>query len=257
MKHFAIFALLLFTANCGAEDKAISVKTIATIMRSIVPIVCAFADAEKGGQVSGIIGTGFLIDTNGRFVTAGHVLDDWGKVSTPERPCQPAVFFPDTGWGHFTVNIKVQFVSFSDCARAASVDLAVCSLASNPFTSSRIPRGSIEPVSFDTEEKPIGTPIAFTGFPLQMNSPVASQGIIAGVLADPGEDQAFGYAIDKSEWPGASGSPAYISNGKVVGIVYATGISLGAGLTYSRSASVIVDFLSKHPFAAKQETITH
>ncbi len=216
MKHFAVIALLLLTVNCWAQDKPVSVKTIATIMRSIVPVVCAFSDPEKGGQVSVIAGTGFLIDTNGRFITAGHVLDGWGKISTPEHPCKAAIFFPTTGWGGaFTPNFDVEFFEFTACDRSASDDLAVCTLKENPFTSSRIPRGIIEPVNFDTQQKPSGTQIAFSGFPLQMNSPVTSQGIIAGILADDKvNEKAFGYAIDKSAWPGASGSPLYLENGR-------------------------------------------
>ena len=51
--------------------------------------------------------------------------------------------------------------------------------------------------------------------------------------------------IDKSAWPGASGSPVYDGDGKVIGLVIETGLAEGAGLTYSRPIDLITDFLTK------------
>jgi V8-like Glu-specific endopeptidase len=106
-------------------------------------------------------------------------------------------------------------------------------------------------VAFDLQTWPEGTAIAFTGFPLESKSPVTSKGDIAGFGAITETIAAFDYSIDRAAWPGASGSPLYLSNGRVIGIVRAAGENLGSGISYARSAAVISNFLSKHPYAAK------
>jgi V8-like Glu-specific endopeptidase len=122
-------------------------------------------------------------------------------------------------------------------------------LTENPFTSKRFPsQPNITTVSFDTTEWHPGTPVAFTGFPLQYTIPVTSIGYIGALTGiESSGTGGYDYIIDKATWPGASGSPIFLSNGKVIGIIQKRGTNEASGLAYGRSAAIIVNFLSKHP----------
>ena len=252
MRYSALVTLLLLTINCGAEDKTVSVKTIETISRSVVPVVCGYQDEHKNFQIAFMAGSGFFVDTSGRFLTDNHVLENWDEVIKKTHPCSPAIYIPDQGWGKFVKAFKVESFTFVACARDVAVDLAVCDLIENPFTSKRLSKGIVAAVSFDTTEWHPGTPVAFTGFPLNYTFPVTSIGYIAGLTGVDANDIGFDYIIDKSTWPGASGSPIFLSNGKVIGIIQKYGKNEGSGLAYGRSAAIIVEFLSKHPRATAQ-----
>jgi hypothetical protein len=128
--------------------------------------------------------------------------------------------------------------------------LAVCQPVENPFTSKRV-KENIAIASFDIQTWPEGTPVAFTGFPLESSTPISSKGFIAGFQIISEGTAGFDYAVDKAAWPGASGSPLYLANGKVVAIMRAAGENAGSGISFARSAVVISDFLSKHPYTAQ------
>ena len=51
--------------------------------------------------------------------------------------------------------------------------------------------------------------------------------------------------VDKSAWPGASGSPVYTANGKVIGLVTQAGLGVGSGLAYAVPSDTIIEFLGK------------
>ena len=256
MRYACIAAYILSAIHCLAASKEVSIKTIQGTKRSVVPIVCGYLNEQKQFQVVEVAGSGFFVDILGRFVTAGHVLDNWDKISTEKHACFPAIYIPDHGWGRYEQNIPFHSFAFVSCVRDSTVDLAVCQPGENPFKSPKVPNGIIAPVSFDTQEWPDGTPIAFTGFPLEYVFPVTSKGFIAGHMASSGSDLAFDYIIDKAAWPGASGSLVYLSNGKVIGIIRLRGQNEGVGLAYARSASVIVDFLAKHPATVSDQKQT-
>jgi hypothetical protein len=245
-------ALCLFAVNCRAAPKDVSVETIEKVKHSIVPIVCASIEENKV-KIVAIMGSGFFIDLSGRFITANHVLDDWEKIAQARQPCSPVIYLPDHGWGKFERKVKFQAFAFVGCRRDAVVDLAVCQPTENPFTDKRIPERKISPVAFDILEYPDGTPIAFTGFPLEYAFPITSKGYIAGRKAIKEMEANFDYIIDKSNWHGASGSLVYIETGKVIGIILAGGEGEGAGLGYARNAAAIVDFLSRNPASVNKK----
>jgi S1-C subfamily serine protease len=233
-------------AAAGKAQGDVSVEAIARASHSVVPVVCGFKDEQGTFRIASIEGTGFFVDTLGRFVTASHVLDSLDETKKKRPGCYAAVYIPEDGWAKFSEVIHFQYFTFVQCSRDTKIDLAVCQLVENPFTSPRLKKGTVEAMTFETEEQPEGHPLAFTGFPLQDTFPVTSTGIVAGKGgADvPGY---FDYVLDKSAWPGASGSPLYLADGKVIGLLRATGLSLGSGLTYARSAKAITDFLAKNP----------
>ena len=254
MRHCTLVALLLLAANCWAEDKTVTAKTIEVISHSVVPVVCGYNDEHNEFHVAFIAGSGFFVDPSGRFVTDNHVLIGWDETIKKTHPCVPAIYIPHKGWGtKFVKTFRVEFFTIAACDSDAATDLAVCNLIENPFTSKRLPKEAIVTVvSFDTTEWSLGTSVAFMGFPLQNTAPITSIGYIGGLAAIDSSDTGYDYIIDKSTWPGASGSPVFLPNGKVIGIIQKRGVNEGFGLSYGRSAAVIVDFLSNHPSAADQ-----
>ncbi len=196
-----------------------------------------------------IAGTGFFVDQHGRFVTAGHVLSNWQEISKTRHACGPAIYVPDKGWGDkFQNQIPFQYFNFIKCDIDSDADLVLCEPIENPLASHRITAAHIQPVTFATAEVPEGTAIAFTGFPLEFTFPVTSKGYVAGKMALEKSETGFDYILDKASWPGASGSPVYLANGRVIGLIQKGGVNVGSGLAYAKCSSVITKFLANHPY---------
>ena len=238
-----MFLTLLLVPN---EKKPLPswITTITSIRHAVVPVVCGYTNEQGEYVIADIEGTGFFIDREGRFVTAAHVLTGLTQFSQTKHRCSPAVYIPDAGWDRFTMHIHIQYFNFVTCISSVS-DIAVCKCIENPFTSARITAGSVQGVTFDPSELRDGTPVAFTGFPLQYPSPITAIGIIAGRVAMADSDAFFYYAVDKPSWPGASGSPLFTEDGKVVGIILRGGRDLGAGLGYAETSAAIIDSIGK------------
>jgi len=250
MRNFFVLAFFLIALHPTLGQKEVSVKTIDQIKRSIVPIVCGYLDDAKAFQVAQIAGTGFLIDQNGRFITDAHVLDNWDRIRATRHDCSAAIYIPDHGWSHFEPHVAFHYFPFVECQTDSTVDLAVCQPIQNPFRS--VVKENITVVYFDNQVWPEGTAIAFVGFPLESTAPINSKGFIGGFQIVGENNSGFDYIVDKAAWPGASGSPVYLGNGKVIGIIRERGQNEASGLAWARSASVIVDFLSKHPASEDQ-----
>src|ERR1035441_2818160 len=205
MRQSCVIALLCCSICCYAAPEGISIPTIEGIKHSIVPIVCGYLDVHEKFQIAFVAGTGFFIDTDGRFITDAHVVDKdkWDARIKETHACIPAIYIPNNGWGKFQYDIAFQYYWFPNCDRDATVDLAVCKPIENPFASTRIPKGTIRAVSFDADEYPDGTPIAFTGFPLEIKSPITSIGFKAGTLGVTYDTTHFGFVIDKAVDKGA------------------------------------------------------
>jgi len=246
LKQLPAFALLLFSVNCWTQDKTVSIETIQSIKRSVVPVLCGYLDDKQQFKIAHIGGTGFFIDAQGRFLTPAHVLDALEKIAKVKHACTPAIYVPNHGWKKFQETIDFQYFWFFGCDTDKDLDLAVCQPIENPFTSQRVSRDNVSVVTFNNAEIPDGTPVAFTGFPAEIVSPVTSKADIAGRYST------AIYLVDKPVWGGDSGSPVYDSDGKVVGMATGTGTQDALGLGVVRAASVITDFLSKHPAHAGQ-----
>lgn len=214
---------------------------------SVVPVACGYVNEKGQWTIVDIEGTGFFVDRSGRFVTAAHVLVALDAVMKTKHACTPAIYIPDNGWGQFQKKFTFQYFNFSHCKKLDSVDVAVCTPQENPFKSPRIGRDRLHEVAFDTQEISDGTPIAFTAFPLESTSPITSIGNVGSKAVMNDTDAWFFYVIDKTIWPGASGSPVYTGEGKVIGMSARRGEGKAEGVGYARCAAAIVDFLSKNP----------
>lgn len=219
-----------------------SVSTIAQIERSVFPIVCVQRPKQNGGDdtLLSVEGTAFFIDRDGTFATAGHVIGDL-TAQGRRSPCeQPAFYLPVGGWHPEAPSFRITTFYFSqaDCARDEQIDIAVCKSQGPGELSQRI-GSEPDPLNINANLLPDGTPAAFTGFPLQAVTPITSRGFIAayrGATDDAGPRELL---IDKPNWPGASGSPIYLENGSVIGILVQRGVGEGAGITIGRPAKFI------------------
>ncbi len=236
---------IIFVSSCTfSQNKSITIETVEGVKLTTVPIVCG-APENNTFKVTNVMGSAFFVNDEGYFLTAGHVFDDWNKIDKSKGDCFPAVYIPKKGWHDLT---NIQWFRFGKCFKSKDVDIAVCKSNVNPFTIEDI-RGQIKIATSETYSIIAdGTPVAFTGFPLESARPITSIGNIASYIKS---DNLI--IIDKNAWPGASGSPVYLSNGKVIGILIKRGINEGSGLAYAITAESAFKFLSKHNITFHQE----
>jgi S1-C subfamily serine protease len=225
-------AALSCVANAG-ED--VSPATVGALKRSVVPVLCLGPDKKP----IELLGTGFFVNRRGYFVTAGHVVFGGAQYSAQHGNCLPAIYVPFGGWNPSEA-LSVKEYGFGKCDVDAVNDVALCRANPNPFDDRRV-NSTIQPVSFDVAPQDDGTAVAFTGFPLRNKRPVTAKGFVStssfhGAVPDE-------VSIDRGAWPGASGSPLYLSNGRVIGIMTKSGNGITAGLSFARSAAAIVHFL--------------
>jgi S1-C subfamily serine protease len=217
-------AFLLCTYACASETAVPDfVSTIASVKGAVIPVVCVGQNPNGTTFLISVEGTGFFVSDDGDFVTAGHVAQGmFAKERIPACPL-PAVYVPVNGW-NADASVLTWRVTFIDRCWWEESDIAVCKLKENPFTASAV---KVKPrtVDLDVSVQRDGTPVAFTGFPLSFLQPITSQGIV-GVYQAP--EAPYGpkvLVVDKNAWPGASGSPVYTSNGKIIGVIVQRGLS--------------------------------
>lgn len=96
--------------------------------------------------------------------------------------------------------------------------------------------------NISTEKPADRTSVFFTGFPLQATDPITSVGAVAGFVADGGYTTIM---IDKNAWPGASGSPVYLADGKtIVGMILRMGTGDAIGLSFGVNGGKITEVLN-------------
>lgn len=220
------------------------IGTIQAIKRSVIPIACISVNGTVAETLT-VEGTGFFIAADGTFITANHVIE--GMVSkTRKAPCPFAAFYlPQTGgWSSAESTFRSDYYVFNanECKRDGDLDIARCR-SIRPVEAAH----KIVPVAFEIAVQPDGTPIGFTGFPLHFHIPLSSVGNISGYVET--RDDGLGpraIIMDKEAWPGASGSPLYLSNGKVVGLLRQRGVNEGNGRSIGLPSRLIQEFLKEN-----------
>ena len=99
------------------------------------------------------------------------------------------------------------------------------------------------PVQFEWNIPPDGTQVAFTGFPVRTRDPLTFRAHVAGFRMPWPDEPIPELVLDRPTLPGFSGSPVYLANGKVVGIVLKDGKDDAAGVTIVRPVSVFREIL--------------
>lgn len=223
------------------QGEPVSLNTIERTRYAAIAIVCTESAPDLPLKVREIVGSGFFINNEGYFVTAAHVLDAIDKRVEIGQPCTAAIYATVDGWTSINPTQNLKVFAFTTCIRNSQADIAVCRPIKNPFLYPEVSKGVGFMALAAGPPRADGTPVAFTGFPLGNVRPVTSKGNIASYW--PFEQLVL---IDKASWPGASGSPLYIADGSVIGIVIETGKGEGSGLAYALSVAVITEFLSKN-----------
>jgi len=226
-----------------SQSSKVATDSVGVAKNTVAPIVCLLHDAATGTEMIRfeIFGTAFMVDKKGTFITAGHVIA--ALLTSPSKDvCFPAITFPVGGWKR-DPRTDVRWFTFNSgaCQVNTKFDVAVCRTIGE--MNSKYPEIRFDVATISTERPPDGTTIFFTGFPLQATDPVTSIGAVAGYSAG---DSYSTVLIDKNAWPGASGSPIYLSDGKTaIGMVTRTGTGDSAGLSFGiageRIASVLAD----------------
>lgn len=244
MRKITIFILfttniIIFTDFAFCQNEPIPVKTVKRIKSTTVPVVCGSVTAHGTFKVTKIIGSAFFINDEGYFLTAGHVFRNWEKIDKSGGECFPAIYMIMGGWQADTTGVR--WFRFATCRASKVADIAVCKPRVNPFLTEDIKK-QIGFVTFaKSQSLEDGTPVAFTGFPLNFLRPITAKGNIASYIKVQKK-----IVIDNSAWPGASGSPVYRHDGQVVGVIVQRGKNAGTGLAYARVTESIVEFLTKN-----------
>ena len=200
------------------------ISTIELLKQSVCPIVCLAQSQGTNATLESTEGTAFFVSEDGTFVTAAHVIE--GITGTRQKPCPlSAIYLPKNGWS----NKEITWFSFrpGECVLIHDFDLARC----NTIAKITLP---FAPVKIEEAEQPDGTQVAFTGFPLNFVLPLTSRGDIAVYT---NLDDRLGrteVVVDRAAWPGASGSPVYLKDGRVIGVVLRRGSGDSSGITIAR-----------------------
>jgi Trypsin-like peptidase domain len=251
---FAKFLLLFAAALAPCVSFGQSVadsQAVEEARKVVVPIVCVVRDRNDKRIVRyRTVGTGFLVDVAGTFVTALHVIDSFSD-QTQKTTCQGGITFstgeakarengqwsalPKSEWERPPKDVKWFPVDFATCDRSVEFDVAVCKTMRD-LTAEPVSHG-IAIVS--VERPPTGTSVFFIGFSLQATNPVVRTGDVKKFAVT-------NIYIDKPAWPGASGSPIFLPDGKqVVGMITKTGIENSAGSSFGVAGDKIAAILGE------------
>jgi hypothetical protein len=217
------------------------IAAVATVKRSIATVVCVRPHPASERFAPFIDGTAFFTTRSGEFLTAAHVLRDFA-IGGRLQGCPMEVWFSQgtDAPGH------VGFLMYSvhRCVSDDHIDIARCATDDdlNSFTGDKL---RPLPVEIDGAERPDGSAIAVTGYPLSSMLPITSRGFIGAYATDSLGNSEI--VLDRAAWPGGSGSPVYDSQGKVLGMVIQAGEGFASGISFARASSTIVRFQATHP----------
>lgn len=247
------FLILAVCPTAGNLADQGFVGAIQQAKRYVVPIACFGQNPDtKEPYLISIEGTGFFVSADGDVVTAGHV--GRNLFSTPRIPsCPfPGIYVPVKGWDIWTASVDIRIIPIAKCFQSGDADVAICKTAANPFTLDSI-KTKPRTAELETVIPEDGTPIAFTGFPLNFVQPITSQGIVGTYRSANEKVGPQELVVDKNAWPGASGSPVYTANGKVIGMIVQRGSNEASGLAFAIPSRILVRILGEYRAAERKK----
>jgi S1-C subfamily serine protease len=242
-----VLTVLMAARSLAAQPLADPfLETIAVAKRAVAPVACM--EQVEGGarRPSRIVGSAFFLTEDGEFLTAAHVITDVARGSLragPDGCSAPVIYLPLGEWPAGSDAFSARWYVFDSerCVKDTTLDLAWCRTRQSP--SADLQR-TIGTMSFEPAPQQDGTAVAFTGFPLNVIQPMTARGHIA-MYTSRSE-----LIVDQSAWPGVSGCPVYIVNGRVIGVLIQRGTGDGTGRSIVRSAASIEAFLTRARQAA-------
>jgi hypothetical protein len=244
-RAFSILVLLLGWLSGAIAQSDPFIDTIEQAKRSVAPVICVNQTSPGVFNIPSIDGSAFLIDDHGTFLTAAHVVKDFLPGSPLSQCGAAAIYLPLDKWG--TGNIRWLRFFPEDCVFDSSSDISKCRTVDDVAGVKEL---LVKPSHFvvDDEVKRDGTAVAFTGFPLNAVIPYTSRAnILAYPIVSPPKPGATTVILDKAAWPGASGSPIYLVDGKVIGLMTQRGEGVAAGIAVAVDGRAISRFLKAHP----------
>jgi S1-C subfamily serine protease len=222
------------------------IQAVQTLKHSVAHVDC-LAVSDDDPELIDRVGSAFFISEAGEFLTAAHVVMEMQK-STRQCPTS-AVTLAFEDWSPQARTEKMAWFVFkaSNCRVDTALDVAVCPLSKDSSAKRWDLHLLVEPVQFEWKIPPDGTPVAFTGFPLRARDPMTFRAAVAVYLIPWNGESIPELILDHSALPGFSGSPVYLADGKIVGILVQRTQGEAAGITIARPASVFRAMIEKHP----------
>jgi V8-like Glu-specific endopeptidase len=217
---------------------------VETMKNSVAPLICVTAN-DAGPQHLSRRGTAFFVSASGEFLTAAHVILQM-QNDDPRCPI-PAVTLPLHRWQPNEANESVAWFSFKipNCVIDVQIDVADCSLINDLSVPRRALTFKIVPVKFEWNLPSDGTQVAFTGFPMNARDPMTFRADVAAYRPVWRNEKVIPeLLLDRAAWPGSSGSPVFLPDGKVVGILIAARTEEGTAMTSLRPVSAVRELLA-------------
>lgn len=202
----------------------------AGVPRSTVPILCT--DHYLGGRTRAR-GTGVVIDTGGKLLTAGHV------VTEHQLYCELTALVPDADWSRTRT---YHAYSVRDCSSSVELDLAVCQMV--PVGRAGI---ALQAATLRTRFPRVAITVTATGFTGWGLAPTSLSGFLRGGNYLRKEEECYcDFSISLTAFGGMSGGPVTDVDGGVIGIVTTTGTGRFRGLAFGTSIERALAFLQHH-----------
>jgi hypothetical protein len=209
---------------------------------SVTSVDCLMTDLTSA-RVLFRSGSAFFFSESGDFLTAAHVIVDLQRREPP-CPTAAAIISLDA-WRPESPDEPMLWFPFdpSLCKIDKDADLAACAL-NQDLKESKL-KSRIVPVKFEWSVPPDSTQVAFTGFPMNARDPMTIRSSVAAIRIPWQEEKPIPeLVLDHNAWPGHSGSPVYLSDGRVIGILIAH--AKGASeMTVVRPASLVRDMVTE------------
>ncbi len=222
------------------------VATVESMKHSVARLLCS-SQVQSPKQFA--LGSVFFISSSGTFLTAAHVLSE---IKAQPDSCRfVAVGVPTDAWNPKLHEASHAWFEFrpSDCKIDNDLDVAKC----RTLVDLSIPRDemtyTVRPAPIEWNSPPDGTQVGIIGFPLGARDPMTTRAVVSTSrivwIEGKGSPELL---LDRPSLHGSSGSPVFLADGRVVGIVVGNGSGGTTGLTLARpcpSFRKLLDDLTK------------